>query len=615
MTTLPPLRELLYWPPGQAPYAKQEEAHQASSAKRLFALFMEQRCGKLVVSLGTAVHHYLRFLEAGGFGGTIANGGAGLPQPLGVPSTNAIVPPELLDLLPRKFVSGSRGKREGTRLARRIDDLPVKPSNPGMIYRPAAWAGKGVDAIFVAAMPSGVPHNWAAELMVRIPANLNPLAFVWSTDRAGTAAFADEFLRALFHPGLVLFAINGEALTSSAAKKAIGTFLRCRRALTIGDETSLLCAGAAGKRALVLEAIKNLPGAVARRILDGTPGDESPLDYYAQVRFLSKKIFGFETYGAFKEHYAVWADKDVWVAGKLRTFKAIAVDEITGEKKWKNLDDLGTRLAPWSFRVKRTDCFDVPAKVYAPHRFELSVAQRAVYDPLREEFEAWLDAETKVKAAHVLSRLIRCDQVASNFWPPETIPTICGACQGDGCDACGDVGAIMGKTAKRIIDPARNPRIEALGEVFRLNPEPGIVWTVFNETSENAVKAAILTGRSYVRYDGTVGDDEKVANLNLFKTGKAEILISKEASAGRGLDGRAAMWHCYVENGYSKRKRSQSEDRAEVAGRVGGTGIIDLIAVDTYDDEKLKAHRSKAATSERIELAIARARAEMRSAA
>ena len=58
--SIPSLLELLRWPPGQAPYAKQEEAHQRSAAERLFALFMEQRTGKTIVAL----ENFLRQVRA-----------------------------------------------------------------------------------------------------------------------------------------------------------------------------------------------------------------------------------------------------------------------------------------------------------------------------------------------------------------------------------------------------------------------------------------------------------------------------------------------------------------------------------------------------------------------
>ena len=562
---------------------------------RLAALLLEQRCGKTIVVLGTCAHHYNRFLEAGGFGtgGTPPGNKPPSPKPGGV-----------LDLLPRRFVERQPGKRAGAWVEPRIEDLPKKPTNPGFIYRPAWWANKGMDALVVIAMPSGVPANWADEAAVRLPAAVNHRALVWDSAKADGADYAKKFKDLLAHEGLAMFLINGEAIPTSAAKKALGTFLRTRRAIVVGDETSLICSQPGNVRSHVMEAIKTLPGAIIRRILDGTPGDESPLDLFAQLGFLDKKILGFDSWTAFKAFYASWEVKGIWIkdpkTGKPveRAIRAQVVDEITGKKVFANLDVMARKLAPVSFRVKRTDCFDIPDKVFAPYRFELSTAQREVYDPLLEEFEAELRDGTIVTAKHALARMTRLDQVRGNWWPPMKIPTICAACEGDGCPACNDVGAIISKTAKKIIDPKRNPLIEAFTDVLALNKEPGVAWGLFDETIDAMMVAAEAAGRKAVRYDGLVSEEDKASNKRAFQGGAVDILVAKESSAGRGLNLSAAKWLCYVENGYSKRKRSQSEDRAEVGGRTFGTGIIDLIARDTYDEKKLLAHANKGETSD-----------------
>lgn len=598
--SIPDLADLLTWPTGQKPYAKQEEAHHVSAGERLFALFMEQRTGKTIVTLGTAAYQFKRFLDAGGFGKQAPTGKqAPQPQPVGV-----------LDLLPAKFSKGSPGKRPGTFLAPRFSDLPKKPTKPGFIYRPESWATKGLDALVVIAMPSGVPGNWADEVKVRVPSWCKARTMVWSARQTESATYAQEFKDLISHEGLACLFINGESIPTEDAKKAVGTFLRARRALVVGDETSLVCSQPGNVRSRVMEAIKGLPGAVARRILDGTPGDETPLDMYSQVGFLDTKILGFDSYVAFKRYYAEWEEQSVWVKDKdgtprERKFFGIAVDEATGKKRFRNIDEMGKRLAPVSFRVRRADCFDIPGKVRVPYHFPLSSAQREVYDNLKEEYEAEIHDGTIVSAKHALARMTRLDQVASNYWPSQKLPMICGDCEGEGCEVCHDVGAIIFKTAKKVIDPKTNPRLSAFNDVVSLNKgAAGIAWCVFDETVEEVMRLATALGLNPLRYDGSVDEKQKVINKAEFQAGHSGLFVSKEASGGRGLNLSAASWMCYVENGYSKRKRSQSEDRCEVIGRTFGTGIYDLIANDTYDQVKLDAHTAKGDVAETMWRAI-----------
>lgn len=591
---LPPLTELLHWPPGQKPYAKQEECHQKSSAERLFALLMEMRTGKTPVTLGTCSYQYSRFLEAGGFGKSATPSGKAPPaRPEGV-----------RDLLPKKFVQGTPGKRPGSFLEPRLDDLPKAPALD-FIYRPKAWATKGMDALVVIALPGGVPQNWAEEIELRLPKHMNPKWLVWDSDKASSAAFAKAFLELICHEGFACLLMNGEAITTTLGKKALGTFLRCRRAVTVGDETSLICSQPGNVRSQAMEAIRKLPGAICRRILDGSAFDETPLDAFSQMRFLDWKILGHDSWTSFKNFYASWEQVGIWVKDPKtnkpveRAIKQQARDE-SGKKVFANLDVMAKRLAPHSFRVTRAECFDVPAKVRTRFYFDLSAAQRAVYDPLFEEFEAWLGDGTKVSAKHQLARMTRLDQVRAGYWPPITIPELCAQCEGDGCEVCDDIGAIMSKTAKKIIDPKHNPLIDdALTGILALNKEPGIIWAVFDETIDETIKRATDLGRRVARYDGHVSPENKLRSKLGFQGGAFDLLVAKEASAGRGLNLSAAKWLCYLENKHSKRMRSQSEDRAEVSGREIGTGIIDVIATGTLEDEKkLLAHAFKGEVSD-----------------
>lgn len=575
-----PLSSLLAWPEGQAPYAKQEEAFALGAEREAFALLMQQRTGKTPVTLGTFAHHYSIFQSAGGFGGSIDVPGKVPPSPIPGRLKPSVEPPKL----PPRFVVGD-GKRAG-----RFSDLP-KDAAREMIYRPASWAASGVDAMLVVAMPSGLPANWQRECDLRLPASMNHRSIVWDSGKSDGAAYAAAFRDLLGHPGAVSLFVNGEALRSADCRKAIGAFLRTRRALVVADETSLLMSDPTNFRARVMEAIKKLPGCILRRILDGTPVDESPFDAYAPFHWLDPRILGFTTFTAFKSRHGKYETQLIWI--KNRATGKPEERPIPKRIGYENVDELSMKMGKAAFVVERKDVFDVPAKLYQPYEFDLSAAQRAVYDPLKEEFEADVRGD-KVKAAHVLARMVRLDQVRAGYWPSEKVSVICENCLGEGCENCGDVGATIEPTPKKIIvAPKDNPLILAFSEVLSINRDPGIVWAVFDETCDALVDAARAAGRRAVRYDGTVKDAAKEAALADFQGGRADLIVSKESSLGRGLDGRAAGWMAYVENGYSNRKRAQSEDRAEVAGRKKGTAIIDLTARDTADQDKAAARKMK----------------------
>lgn len=500
---LPLLSELLSWPPGQAPYAKQEECHAISAGKSIFALLMEQRVGKAIVTLGTAVHQY---------------------------------------------------------------------------------KNKTIDAMVVIAMPSGIPQNWAEEIDLRVPSDLNVSRLIWKAAKAGTKTFRDQFDALISHDGLAVLLMNGEAITTEAGKKALGRFLRARKALVVGDETTLICARPGNVRSKVMRAIARLPGAVSRRILDGTPAEEGPLSLFSQFAFLSTSILGFDSFTAYKDFVGIWERRTNHAQG--RDYPVLI--------EYRNLDEIQKRIAPHSFRVRRTDVFDIPDKIYSIYHYDLSPEQRRVYDALREEYEAELRDGSTISAPHVLARMTRLSQVCANYFPPVSLPAICGACGGDGCETCEDVGAVMSMTLKKVIDQKHAARMDALEDVLSVNKEPGILWCRFSETVDAAIRLGVRLGRSPVRYDGLVGEDAKLAAKRAFQGGEAGLFVAKASSAGRGLNLSAAKFHVYVENEFSLLKRVQSEDRAEIGGRTFGTGIIDLCARDTVDEKIIEAHRTKA---------------------
>lgn len=565
-----------------------------SADRQAFALLMQQRTGKTPVILGTFAHYYAKFLSAGGFGGSTATTPGGRVPHVPASAASAVEPPKL----PPRFLNGD-GKKQG-----RFSDLP-KDAAREMIYRPASWATTGVDAQLVVAMPSGLPANWQRECDLRLLPSMNHKSIVWDSGKSDGAAYAAEFAKLLAHPGAVGLFVNGEALGSVACRKAIGAFLRTRRALVVADETSLLMSDPGNLRARVMEAIKKLPGAILRRILDGTPVDESPFDAYAPFHWLDPRILGFSTFTAFKSRHGKYETQLIWI--KNRATGKPEERPIPKRVGYENVDELSMKMGKAAFLVERKDVFDVPAKLYQPYEFDLSPAQRTVYDPLHEEFEADLRGD-RLTAPHVLGRMIKLDQVRANYWPSEKVAVICGECLGEGCEACGDVGATIEATPKKVVDRDSNPLIAAFGDVLSLYKDPGIVWCVFDETCDAVYDLARRAGRSVVRYDGTVDGANKAIALEAFQGGRADLIVSKESSLGRGLDGRAAGWMCYVENGYSNRKRAQSEDRAEVAGRRKGTAIVDLMARDTADADKLAARAAKVSVASYVMRRIKEAR-------
>jgi hypothetical protein len=450
---------------------------------------------------------------------------------------------------------------------------------------------QNITALLIVAMPGRVHANWAKnEIPAHLPDRIKRMTFVWDAGKVRTKKIEAELDALLKFPGLSILAVNGEATITPAFRAYATKFLKARkRVMVAADEFTLIMKTPGAKRTKLMLAIGRQPEVKIKTILDGTPVGEGPLDLYAPVAFLSPSIFGFSNFHTFKHHFAKWEKKTIW---DKKTSKSRDYEDLT---EYQNLDELTKKLAPISFRILRKDCWDVPAKVYQTHSFQLSPIQRKVYDALAEEYKAKLQDGHEVSTTHVLTRYLRLQQIASGFWPAEDVTAIHPPCNGEGCEGCEDLGVTITRTKLRPIDPTRNSRKEALSELLSLNPGPGIVWARFHEDVDQAMAAATAAGRRPIQYDGRIGPAAKDAALAAYQNplSPPDILVGNPRSGGRGLRLDRAEWMIYYSNDFSLLSRLQSEDRAEAKDKPTGTGIIDLLAEDTIDQTIVDALRSK----------------------
>lgn len=459
-----------------------------------------------------------------------------------------------------------------------------------------SWLRKDIDAFMVIA-PNGVNHDWITEhLPLDLPVSISWRGVTWVSSRVTTARGAAELEELLAFDGLACLAVNVEALNVDNFKRYVGRFLRRRRCLVAIDESDCVSDRGA-KRSKVVRAIARY--APIRRILTGTPVDESPIDLYAQLEFLSPDILGFPSFYAYRAFVAVYASE--------RTRGGRTYPKLLG---YRNLDAVGRKLAAAypgvQIRLTRREVAAGPEKLYVKRRFELTAVQRRVYDDLRASYLAELRGAEVVTAAHVLTRLTRLQQVASNRVPIDLDAAVCVVCGGGDpdCDACDGIGFIAPTAADRlrVVDPAADPRFDALVAELRLDPVATIVWARFRSDVSLICEAAVAVGLRVARYDGGVSAADRVAATAAFQDGSVDViaLTLSVRRGGRGLRLSRAGKIVYYSNGFSLRVRGQSEDRAEDLDKVAETTVVDLIAVDTVDERIVQALREKRSVSDAV---------------
>jgi SNF2 family DNA or RNA helicase len=133
-----------------------------------------------------------------------------------------------------------------------------------------------------------------------------------------------------------------------------------------------------------------------RLCLTGTPLPHSPLDAYAQYRFLDPSIFG-SNYNRFKMNYAVWGGYE----GR----------EVV---HWINQDILASKMYSIALRVESDDVLDLPPVTDDDRVVDLEPASRKAYDNLESRFITEVE-QGNVTASNVLVKLLRLSQVANGY--------------------------------------------------------------------------------------------------------------------------------------------------------------------------------------------------------
>jgi hypothetical protein len=164
---------------------------------------------------------------------------------------------------------------------------------------------------------------------------------------------------------------------------------------------------------------------------------------------------------------------------------------------------------------------------------------------------------------------------------------------GNECENCSGSGIKMTRAEPRVIDRKHHPRLVAMIDIASVERGSLIVWARFTRDIDELMALGVELGRAPVRYDGAVPPDDKLAALRAFQRGDAGWIVANQAAMQRGVDASKADAMVFYSNTFSGLQRRQCEDRTEAVGRHAGTGVIDITADNTIDELIVAAHLQK----------------------
>ena len=411
--------------------------------------------------------------------------------------------------------------------------------------------GKINGALIIA--PKGVYRNWySQEIPNHLASHIDNKTILWT---ATTSKAKDKEYQLLFKSDLDLHILimNVEAFSTKKGLEFATKFLNCHNSLIAVDESTTIKTPTA-KRTKAILALGRL--AKYRRILTGSPVTKSPLDLYTQCGFLDGYLLGFDSYYAFRNRYATMLD---------RNFGGRRVQIVGG---YKRLDELSEKLKPFSDRVLKEDCLDLPEKTYIERQVELTDEQKTLYSTMKSAALASLKGKMAT-APHILTQMMRLHQIT-----------------------CGHL-----KNDDDSITEIKNNRINSLLELLDEIEGKAIIWANYVYDINQIVNAVAKKygDNSIVQYYGAVPAEQRQKNIEKFQDPNSPVrfFVGNPQTGGYGITLTAANNVIYYSNGYDLEKRLQSEDRAHRIGQKKAVTYVDLITPKTVDEKIRKALRKK----------------------
>ena len=410
--------------------------------------------------------------------------------------------------------------------------------------------GKVDGALIVA--PKGVVGTWHnQELPAHLPDHIENVTVLW---QANINKKQQDKLDQLFKTGheLHLLIMNVEAFSTSKGLNFAQKFLRSHKSLMAIDESTTI-KNPKAKRTKNILSLSKL--ARYRRIMTGSPVTKNPLDLYTQCEFLDPFHLNFSSYYAFRNRYAEM--KTMHVSGR-------SIQIVGG---FRHLDELADSLKPFSYRVLKEDCLDLPDKVYMKREIQLTKEQDTLYQQMRKEALATLNGKT-VTTMTALTQLMRLHQIT-----------------------CGHFSADDGS-----VQEVKNNRLSELLDVLEEIEGKAIIWAHYHHDVRNIFK--LLEDKygpgSVVHYYGKTLPEQRDYAIKNFKTNdKVRFFVGTPQTGGYGITLVQANTVIYYSNGYDLEKRMQSEDRAHRIGQKKKVTYVDIIAEDTVDKKIVKSLRKK----------------------
>jgi SNF2 family DNA or RNA helicase len=283
-----------------------------------------------------------------------------------------------------------------------------------------------------------------------------------------------------------------------------------------------------------------------RLLLTGTPITKAPLDVFGQFRALNHSIFG-ENWYQFKFTFGIWGG-----FGKYQLLR------------YRNLDILIQKVREWSFRIKKTQCLDLPEKLFQDVPVTLSDRALKLYKQMSEQAIIEIE-ETHATATIVLTKILRLQQITSGFIK----------------DVDGNI---------RIFDNSKLEVFKDLLDDVLAEDQKVVVFFRFIPDLRRVEEHLLNKGIPHRILSGSVPDSQRDSIVEDFQTNpKVKVFLAQVQAGSEGIELFSASVAIYYSMSNSLLHWQQSQDRLHRPGQTKNVTYYRLIAPRTVDSLTYKA--------------------------
>lgn len=297
-----------------------------------------------------------------------------------------------------------------------------------------------------------------------------------------------------------------------------------------------------------------------RTLLTGTPLTEGVVDLFAQMKFLSPKILGYNSFYSFARNHLEYHPEH----------KGLIV-------RSHNTAYIASKIHPYSYQITKAECMTLPEKLYDTRYFSMTETQRDIYEEAKEEILSELyDSEWPEYTIFRLFTVLQ--QITCGFWNRR---------QDDG-------------SYRMLTFP--HERVNMLMDTVAGHPSDAkiIIWTKYRYDVDciGTTLGAEYGPKATAFFYGDL--NEKARNVELERFRKdARFLVATQACGGHGLTINESNHVIFYNNEFKYVNRLQSEDRNHRIGQTDKVLYTDLTCRKSIDEriEQAMARKESAIVS------------------